>query len=126
MNSRSDTEAIEQILDGELYRKPLSNYVRYIERGETEEIATTVKFASDGTVKMLRSGTICSELEFALGTHTKGSLSFERQEMQLSIFTHHLSNRLQAGLGQFSLSYDLQIGDAPAGRFEIEFSIEAH
>ncbi|CAM3411660.1 DUF1934 domain-containing protein [Marinicrinis lubricantis] len=124
IDSRQDGEAWSTIVDGWIYPKESSLYIRYEETDEAMgRTATTIK-VTEQEITVTRHGDIESRQSFIHGQSCGGYYTLPQGRLNLATVTHHIHNRLVQGIGTLAWSYDLLIHEEHAGNVELTLHIQ--
>ncbi|MFE5322570.1 DUF1934 domain-containing protein [Paenibacillus sp. NPDC056579] len=123
IESFADGQRIRQNAAGDLYRKGDHYYVRYDEADpEMKGTVTTIKLEQD-RIRLVRSGTVRSELVFATGRECSGSYETPQGVLQLQTMTRSITSELIDGLGIVDWTYDLLVAGEKTGEFRLRLTI---
>jgi len=125
IDSFADGQRLRQSAAGDLYRKGDHYYLRYEEADpEMEGTVTTIKLER-GRIRLVRSGTVRSELVFVEGQSCRGSYETPQGNLELQTVTTAMMSDLAEGLGTADWSYELYVAGERTGSFRLQLTIEA-
>ncbi|MGI2327776.1 DUF1934 domain-containing protein [Planococcus sp. YIM B11945] len=110
-----DDQVMELRSEGTLTEKNNRRYLQYAEQQEELEIRTIVKLSDDEAV-IIRSGGLQMRLPFLLHKEQTGNLTNAQGSFMLTTYAHELS----VSETRFKVRYDLAMGSAHAGEYEME------
>ena len=124
ISSRFDGQEMIQRMEGELYLKADTVYIRYIEPDpDMGQTSTTLKLKA-GNFKIIRHGDVQSEQEFILHRQALGFYFTPQGNMDLVTYTREMEFELEQGIGHVAWSYDLLVGGAESGSFSLHLDIQ--
>ena len=110
-----EEQVLELLSQGTLTVKNNRSYLQYDEQQEDLTIRTTVKISENEAV-IMRSGGLQMRLPFLLHKEQTGNLTNEQGSFMLTTTAHELS----ISSTRFLVRYDLAMGAAHAGEYEME------
>lgn len=123
IESFSEGQRMQQSVQGELFPKGDHYYLRYEEADpEMSGTMTTIKLERD-RIRLLRSGSVRSELTFVQGQSCRGSYEMPQGSLELHTDTTSMIIDLLEGLGTVDWSYDLYVAGEKSGSFRLKVTI---
>lgn len=109
---------------GEAYFRSGNTYIRYKETSpDLEGVTTTVKLGPEG-ITVLRHGTVRAEQRFTVGKPAVGYYQTAQGSFPLETRTERVEVRLQQGVGTAVWAYELWVGGAEAGYFQVNLDVQ--
>lgn len=122
--SVQDGEHWCQEVEGLLYFKNDSYYVRYEELEDALGKTTTTIKINENFIRVIRHGQTESEQTFILHQMQQGYYKLPQGRTPLQTFTHAVDNQLSQGIGKLHWIYDLYLDEEHAGKVELTLHIE--
>jgi len=110
--------------DGEAYLRGGHTYIRYKETSaDLAGVTTTVKLG-DGGVAVLRQGAVRAEQRFVPNGFAVGYYETAHGSFPLETKTGRIDVRFESGVGAASWEYELTVGGAEAGKFQVNLDVQ--
>ncbi|WP_309122439.1 DUF1934 domain-containing protein [Paenibacillus sp.] len=110
--------------DGAAYLRGGHTYIRYQETSaDLAGVTTTVKL-EEGGVSVIRQGAVRAEQRFVPNGIAVGYYETAHGSFPLETKTGAISVRFEGGVGVASWSYELWVGGAEAGRFQVNLDVQ--
>lgn len=124
--SRQDGEETVEQLQGEVFTKGSTVYIKYEQSvAEPKEgVTRTMIKISDNELKIMRHGMVQSEQTFQQGQRLPGFYRSPFMSFNLSTKTDHLVVKLEETRGDVEWGYDLYVYDDFSGHFSISLHIQ--
>ncbi|ANE45902.1 hypothetical protein SY83_05905 [Paenibacillus swuensis] len=124
VESRHDGETYVQQVEGSLYRKEGTVYLRYPETDEAMgRTMTTVKIVPM-EVKIIRHGEVESDQMFMVGRKLPGTYRTPFTALSLETDTQRIEADIAENTGKLQLNYDLYVNGELAGNYTIKMNYQ--
>lgn len=124
IESKAGNEHFSQTVQGAVYRKGKTWYLRYEERDDDgAPLRTVVKLADDEWV-VTRRGAVSAELRFARGRTCRGYYRIGGMELALMTRLTHSRMEIGEGRGTVRMEYGLSIGGEPERSHSVTYRLE--
>ena len=119
-----EVENYELTVFGQYYKKGNSEFLKYEEAQENGMVKTILKWTSDHTALVLRSGAVSMRLEHRIKEKTRGSYEHPYGRLPLEAFTTAISHSVQNHVHTFQLRYDLNVQQSYVGTYNMTFTFQ--
>lgn len=114
-----EVEKYEMWLEGQLFDKNGTSYLRYEEIQDDKKIKTTIKLAEDQVV-IMRSGAVNMRLPLNLEQEERGHYESQYGSIPLITKTHEIAIMTNDENSVFKTTYDLIIGGTAVGNYTLD------
>jgi len=109
---------------GEAYLRGGHTYIRYRETSPDLEGVTTIVKLGAAEIAVIRHGAVRAEQRFVPGAVAVGYYETAQGSFPLETKTARIDVRFEGGVGRAAWSYELRVGGAEAGRFQVNLDVQ--
>lgn len=125
-NEEGEELKMELVSEGHFVVKNGTQYLVYEESELTDMkgVTTIIKIMKDGTVMLMRLGTIRQRQEYRKGKVSKATYTTEMGKLTLLIKTYECDVQLEDGIGTIRIGYELDIEGLQSNYMQLTITVQ--
>lgn len=125
-NAAGEETKMELVSEGHFVLKNTTQYIVYEESELTDMkgVTTIIKILQDGTVMLMRLGTIRQRQEYRKGRMSRATFTTEIGKLNLLIKTYECDVQLEDGIGTIRIGYEIDIDDLDTNYIQLTITVQ--